>query len=60
MMTPGRSIWEIELPIALMGLSSAFMWSPLSATATRNLPMHAAGAGSGVYTVHIDDLREGR
>jgi EmrB/QacA subfamily drug resistance transporter len=48
-MTPGRSIWEIELPIALMGLSSAFMWSPLSATATRNLPMRAAGAGSGVY-----------
>jgi len=48
-LTPGRSIWEVELPIALMGLSSAFMWSPLSATATRNLPMRAAGAGSGVY-----------
>ncbi len=48
-MTPGRSIWELELPIALMGLASAFMWSPLSATAIRNLPMHAAGAGSGVY-----------
>jgi hypothetical protein len=48
-LTPGRAIWEIELPIALMGIASAFMWSPLSATATRNLPMHAAGAGSGVY-----------
>ncbi|HET8590279.1 MAG TPA: DHA2 family efflux MFS transporter permease subunit [Nakamurella sp.] len=48
-MDPGRSIWEIELPIALMGVANGFMWSPLSATATRNLPMHAAGAGSGVY-----------
>jgi EmrB/QacA subfamily drug resistance transporter len=48
-LTAGRAIWEIELPIALMGIASAFMWSPLSATATRNLPMHAAGAGSGVY-----------
>ena len=48
-LTPGRSIWELELPIALMGVANGFMWSPLSATATRNLPMHAAGAGSGVY-----------
>jgi MFS family permease len=48
-LTPGRAIWEVELPVALMGIASAFMWSPLSATATRNLPMHAAGAGSGVY-----------
>ena len=48
-LTPGRSIVELELPIALMGLANAFMWSPLSATAARNLPMHAAGAGSGVY-----------
>ncbi len=48
-LTPGRAIWELELPIALMGIANAFMWSPLSATATRNLPMRAAGAGSGVY-----------
>jgi EmrB/QacA subfamily drug resistance transporter len=46
---PGRAIWELELPIALMGVANGFLWSPLSATATRNLPMHAAGAGSGVY-----------
>jgi hypothetical protein len=25
------------------------MWGPISSTATRNLPMNAAGAGSGVY-----------
>jgi len=47
--SPTLPIWQLELPIALMGLANAFMWSPLSATATRNLPMHAAGAGSGVY-----------
>ena len=27
----------------------AFIWAPLSATATRNLPARLAGAGSGVY-----------
>ena len=27
----------------------AFIWSPLAATATRNLPAQLAGAGSGVY-----------
>ncbi len=27
----------------------AFIWSPLAATATRNLPSDVAGAGSGVY-----------
>lgn len=48
-MTPGRAIWELELPIALMGVANAFMWSPLAAATTRNLPMHSAGAGSGVY-----------
>lgn len=48
-MTPGRAIWELEIPVALMGVANAFMWSPLSATVTRNLPMHSAGAGSGVY-----------
>jgi EmrB/QacA subfamily drug resistance transporter len=47
--TPDLPIWQLELPIALMGVANAFMWSPLSATATRNLPMDAAGAGSGVY-----------
>ncbi|MDN5978449.1 MFS transporter [Acidipropionibacterium jensenii] len=37
------------LPSAVMGLGSAFVWGPISATATRNLPLHLAGAGSGVF-----------
>jgi hypothetical protein len=35
--------------MGLMGIGSAFMWAPLGATATRNLPHASAGAGSGVY-----------
>jgi hypothetical protein len=35
--------------MGLMGIANAFMWGPLGATATRNLPMHSAGAGAGIY-----------
>jgi hypothetical protein len=37
------------LPMTAMGVGMAFIWAPLGATATRNLPMRLAGAGSGVY-----------
>ena len=42
-------IWRIVLPLTVTGVGMAFIWSPLAATATRNLPPHLAGAGSGVY-----------
>ncbi len=48
-MTPATPIWRLVLPMASMGVGMAFIWSPLAATATRNLPAHLAGAGSGVY-----------
>src|SRR5439155_23274996 len=48
-MTPTTPIWRLVLPITAMGIGSAFIWSPLAATATRNLPPRFAGAGSGVY-----------
>jgi EmrB/QacA subfamily drug resistance transporter len=48
-MTPDSAVWEILLPMALFGVGNAFLWAPLSATATRNLPMASAGAGAGVY-----------
>ncbi len=48
-MRPGVAIWELELPIVLLGVANAFMWSPLSVAATRTLPPQRAGAGSGVY-----------
>ena len=48
-MTPTTPIWRIVLPLAATGVGMAFIWSPLAATATRNLPPQLAGAGSGVY-----------
>ncbi|HEY1135707.1 MAG TPA: DHA2 family efflux MFS transporter permease subunit [Nocardioides sp.] len=48
-MTPDSPVWQVLLPLALFGVGSAFLWAPLSATATRNLPLSSAGAGSGVY-----------
>ncbi len=48
-MTPAPPIWRLLLPMAAIGVAMAFIWAPLSATATRNLPTRLAGAGSGVY-----------
>ena len=48
-MTPSTPIWELILPFFVLGIGMAFIWSPLAATATRNLPPQLAGAGSGVY-----------
>ena len=48
-MTPTTPIWRLLLPLGVMGLGMAFIWAPLGATATRNLPPRLAGAGSGVY-----------
>jgi EmrB/QacA subfamily drug resistance transporter len=48
-MTPSAPIWRLLVPLAAMGVGMAFVWSPLAATATRNLPPDLAGAGSGVY-----------
>lgn len=49
LMTPTTAIWKLLLPVALMGVANAMIWSPLAATATRNLPMSQAGAGAGIY-----------
>lgn len=48
-MTSTTPIWRLVLPFLAIGIGMAFIWSPLAATATRNLPPHLAGAGSGVY-----------
>ncbi|HEX2284983.1 MAG TPA: DHA2 family efflux MFS transporter permease subunit, partial [Mycobacterium sp.] len=48
-MTPTTPIWRVVLPLTATGIGMAFIWSPLAATATRNLPPRLAGAGSGVY-----------
>jgi len=48
-MDPGTPTWRLMLPLGAMGVGMAFIWAPLGATATRNLPARLAGAGSGVY-----------
>ncbi len=48
-MTPDSSVWSIIVPMTVFGVGNALVWAPNSATATRNLAMHQAGAGAGVY-----------
>jgi EmrB/QacA subfamily drug resistance transporter len=48
-MSPSTPIWRLLLPFAVIGVGSAFVWAPLTATATRNLPADLAGAGSAVF-----------
>ncbi|HYH31624.1 MAG TPA: DHA2 family efflux MFS transporter permease subunit [Pseudonocardia sp.] len=48
-MRPDTPVWQLLLPIALNGIANPFLWAPIGSTATRNLPMSQAGAGSGVY-----------
>jgi EmrB/QacA subfamily drug resistance transporter len=48
-MTPTTAIWQLILPFFVLGVAMAFIWAPLTATATRNLPLRFAGASSGVF-----------
>ncbi|MEV8213124.1 DHA2 family efflux MFS transporter permease subunit [Leifsonia sp. NPDC077715] len=49
MLSPDVNIFLLLIPSALMGIAMAGVWGPISTTATRNLPMNQAGAGSGVF-----------
>jgi MFS family permease len=47
---PNVDIWpRLLLPGVVLGIANAFIWAPLSVTATHNLPPAQAGAGAGVY-----------
>ncbi|MFI2707302.1 DHA2 family efflux MFS transporter permease subunit [Nocardioides sp. CER28] len=46
---PGTAVWRLWISMVIIGIGNAFIWAPTAATATRNLPMQLAGAGSGVY-----------
>jgi EmrB/QacA subfamily drug resistance transporter len=48
-LTPGISVVWLCVFQLIVGIGNAFIWAPTAATATRNLPMQFAGAGSGVY-----------
>ena len=49
LLEPGASIVALLMPSLLLGIGSAFMWGPISSTATRNLSPRDSGAGAGVY-----------
>lgn len=48
-MTADSPMWWILGVATLLGATQSFVWGPIAASATRNLPMQLAGAGSGVY-----------
>nr|BBX81125.1 MFS transporter [Mycobacterium florentinum] len=48
-MAPDTPIWRLALLFTAVGVGMAFVWSPLTATATRNLAPELAGTGSAVY-----------
>jgi EmrB/QacA subfamily drug resistance transporter len=47
--SPATPVWRLVAPVIAIGVGIAFVSAPLTVTATRNLPRHLAGAGSGVY-----------
>ena len=48
-MNPTTPVSRLLIPLTAVGVSLAFIFAPLGATATRKLPPRLAGAGSGVY-----------
>ncbi|GAB3394070.1 MFS transporter [Humibacter soli] len=49
-MNPDVDLWpRLLIPSLVLGVANAFIWAPLSVTATHNLPPAQAGAGAGVY-----------
>ncbi len=48
-MSPTTPVWILMASLGVFGLGNAFLWSPLTVTTIRRLPLPAAGAGAGVY-----------
>ncbi|QGN33347.1 DHA2 family efflux MFS transporter permease subunit [Microlunatus sp. Gsoil 973] len=46
---PDTPVWQLLLPLTLLGVGTAFTFGPIGVSANRNLPLHQAGAGSGVF-----------
>src|ERR1700754_4998535 len=47
---PATPIWQLLLPVALLGVANGFVWGPIGTTAMRNLPPANAGSGAGTYS----------
>ncbi|MBF6355280.1 DHA2 family efflux MFS transporter permease subunit [Nocardia higoensis] len=48
-MTPQSHLAWFLIAAGIAGLANACIWGPLASTATHNLPVRQAGAGSGIY-----------
>ncbi|KQB86395.1 MFS transporter [Corynebacterium lowii] len=48
-MALGHTSWGFSAAVALMGVGSALVWAPNSATSMREVPVNLMGAASGVY-----------
>ena len=49
LMSPDSPMWLVVVVVTFIGVTGACIWGPLATTANRNLPIHLAGAGAGVY-----------
>ncbi|BEH77979.1 MULTISPECIES: MFS transporter [Mycobacterium] len=49
-MSLSTPIWRLVLPITALGVAIPFVWAPLAAIGSRDLPAQLAGTGAGVYT----------
>jgi MFS family permease len=52
LMQPDSQLWMFAAVAAVSGIANAMTWGPLGAIATRNLPLHQSGAGSGIYNTN--------
>ncbi|AOW92154.1 multidrug MFS transporter [Rhodococcus sp. WMMA185] len=48
-MKPDSSVWALTMPMLVVGVGNGLAWPAVAGSATRNLPPHLAGAGSGVF-----------
>ncbi|MBB5801450.1 EmrB/QacA subfamily drug resistance transporter [Saccharothrix ecbatanensis] len=52
LMEPDSQLWMFAAVAGVSGIANAMTWGPLGAIATRNLPLHQSGAGSGIYNTN--------
>jgi EmrB/QacA subfamily drug resistance transporter len=52
LMEPESQLWMFAAVAGVSGIANAMTWGPLGAIATRNLPLHQSGAGSGIYNTN--------
>ncbi|MFI9825522.1 DHA2 family efflux MFS transporter permease subunit [Streptomyces sp. NPDC052013] len=52
MREPDSPLWMFCVTAAVTGIANGMAWGPLGAIATRNLPVHQSGAGSGIYNTN--------